>query len=202
MGNQYKCLLLNFRIVTPTYYRLSLPELLPDVKRIIYLEGDTLIFEDLTELIELNIKGNVIMGFLDSQPDAIKSLGFKNPTVVCGGVLLINLEGIRKYNYSKKEADFFNKNRNNLKTKIWNLGFGKKEDVKVHNDKQWLHLKYNETESFEAYEHPAIAHFIWPKPFWRKQTRFYKEWWVLARETGFYDDIYNKSPIPNIKWLL
>ena len=73
MGNKYKGLGLNFRITTPTYYRLSLHELLPDVNRIIYLDGDTAIFDDLTELIELDMKGNIIMGFLDGFPDSIKS---------------------------------------------------------------------------------------------------------------------------------
>ena len=219
MGNQYKGLSLNFRITTPTYYRLSLQEILPDVNRIIYLDGDTFIFEDLTPLIELDMKGNVIMGFLDSVPDAIKYFGYKNPTVVCGGVLLMDLDGLRKYGYTKKISDFISNNINNLKQQdqtiinvvfqdrlapippkygIW--AFGKKEDAKGHNDKQWPHLKYNENEFFEAYEHPAIVHFIWPKPFWRKQTRFYKEWWDMARATGFYDDIYYKSPIPNIHW--
>ena len=221
MENKYKGLSLNFRINTPAYYRLSLPELLPDVDRIIWLDGDTIVFDDLTELIKIDMKGNIIMGFLDSVPDAIKNFGFKTPTVVCSGVLLMDLNGIRKYGYSKKIEEFISKNRNNLKQQdqtiinvvfqdriapippkygIW--AWSEKAVAKKHNDKQWPHLKYNETELFEAIDHPAIVHFIWPKPFWRKPTRFDKEWWDFARLTGYYDDIYNKSPIPNIKWLL
>ena len=221
MENKYKGLSLNFRINTPAYYRLSLPELLPDVDRIIWLDGDTIVFDDLTELIKIDMKGNIIMGFLDSVPDAIKNFGFKTPTVVCSGVLLMDLDGIRKYGYSKKIEEFISKNRNNLKQQdqtiinvvfqdriapippkygIW--AWSEKAVAKKHNDKQWPHLKYNETELFEAIDHPAIVHFIWPKPFWRKPTRFDKEWWDFARLTGYYDDIYNKSPIPNIKWLL
>ena len=221
MENKYKGLSLNFRIATPTYYRLSLHELLPDVDRIIWLDGDTIVFDDLTELIKIDMKGNIIMGFLDSVPDAIKNFGFKTPTVVCCGVLLMDLDGIRKYGYSKKIEEFISKNRNNLKQQdqtiinvvfqdriapipprygIW--AWSEKAVAKKHNDKQWPHLKYNETELFEAIDHPAIVHFIWPKPFWRKPTRFDKEWWDFARLTGYYDDIYNKSPIPNIKWLL
>ena len=221
MENKYKGLSLNFRINTPIYYRISLHELLPDVDRIIWLDGDTIVFDDLTELIKIDMKGNIIMGFLDSVPDAIKNFGFKTPTVVCSGVLLMDLDGIRKYGYSKKIEEFIAKNRNNLKQQdqtiinvvfqdriapipprygIW--AWSEKAVAKKHNDKQWPHLKYNETELFEAIDHPAIVHFIWPKPFWRKPTRFDKEWWDFARLTGYYDDIYNKSPIPNIKWLL
>ena len=221
MGNQYKGLGLNFRISTPAYYRLSLHELLPDVNRIIYLDGDTMIFEDLTPLNELDMKGNIIMGFLDSVPDAIKSFGFEKPTVVCSGVLLMDLDGLRKYGYTKKINEFIDRNRYKLtqqdqtivnvlfqdklaplppKYGFW--AFATKEHAIAHNNKQWPHLKYDEKELLEAFDHPGIVHFIWPKPFWRKPTRFYKEWWDIARLTGFYDDIYNKSPIPNIRWNL
>ena len=75
------------------------------------MDGDTLVFEDLTELIELDMKGAVVMGFLDSTPDAIKSFGFKNATVLCSGVLLLDLESLRKYDYSKKIEEFIKKNK-------------------------------------------------------------------------------------------
>ena len=218
MGNKYKGLGLNFRITTPTYYRLSLHELLPDVNRIIYLDGDTAAFDDLTELY---MKGNIIMGFLDGFPESIKSFGFDKPTVVCAGVLLMDLDGLRKYGYTKKINDFIDRNKNKLAQQdqtivnvlfqdklgvlpprygIWS--FSKKEDAIGHNSKQWPHLKYDEKELLEAYAHPGIVHFVWPKPFWRKQTGYYKEWWDLARLTGFYDEIYNKCPRPFLRFLL
>ena len=80
--------------------------------------------------------------------------------------------------------------------------WSEKAVAKKYNDKQWPHLKYNETELFESIDHPEIVHFIWSKPFWRKPSKFDKEWRDFARLTGYYDDIYNKFPIPNIKWLL
>ena len=54
------------------------------------------------------------MGFLDSIPDAIKSFGFEQPTVLCAGVLLIDLDSLRKYGYSKIINDFINNNRDKL----------------------------------------------------------------------------------------
>ena len=55
MGNKYNNLQLSPKLATPAYYRLSLHDILPDVKRVIYLDGDTLVFEDLKELILLMI---------------------------------------------------------------------------------------------------------------------------------------------------
>ena len=39
-----------------------------------------------------------------------------------------------------------------------------------HLYKQRPWLKYNETEFLEAVNHPSNVHYIWPKPFWRKET--------------------------------
>ena len=48
--NKYNGLQLNFRITTSAYYKLSLYDILLDIDKIIYMDGDTLAFEDLTYL--------------------------------------------------------------------------------------------------------------------------------------------------------
>ena len=72
MGNKYQGKDINMRITTPTYYRLDLQNLLPDVDRIVHLDGDSAVFQDLSDLIFLDMKGNYILGFLDSNIDGIK----------------------------------------------------------------------------------------------------------------------------------
>ena len=219
MGNRYQGLQLSFKLNTPAYYRLSLQDILPEVERIIYLDGDTLVFEDLKELIELDMKGNVIMGFLDSLPDSIKSFGFENATVICSGVLLIDLDGLRKNDYSKKIEDFISQYKENLtqhdqtiinvvmqeriapippKFGVWEAWKNKKE-TKKYLAKYKYRIKYKEKELYHAIRHPAIVHFTRLKPFWKKHTAFYNDWWRYARLTGHYDIIYSKSPNPNKK---
>ena len=214
MGNKYKYLPLNYKLTTPAYYRLSLPNLLPKIERIIWLDSDTLVFEDLTELIQLDMKGNLIMGFLDGFPDALNEFGFKNATVLNSGVLLMDLDSLRKYNYSQRIEDFIFRNKNRLsqqdqtiinvvmqgligslppKYGIWT--FDSKKVGKEYLNKLFVHLKYDEKEFFYALEHPAIIHFIWPKPFWKLYTKFYNKWWDYAKLTGYYWEIYFKSPI-------
>ena len=215
MRNRYKNLITNKRISTPSYYRLSLQDLLPEVNKIIYLDGDTLVFEDLKELFELDMKGKIIMGFLDNNLNAIESFGFKNATIICSGVLLIDLEGLRKFGYTQKVEKFIFKNWNKLtqhdqtvinvvlqdkiapippKYGVW--AFKSKYDAQIFLNMQLPHLKYNEQEFFNAMEHPAILHFVWPKPFWMKHTRFENDYWKFANLTGHYNEIYSNSPIP------
>ena len=154
------------------------------------------------------------MGFLDSLPNALEKYGIKNATVLCSGVLLIDLEALRNNNILEKYNNFINENLGNLnqhdqtvinvvcqgkigplppKYGIWSFE-DEKEAIK-HNDRQKSWLKYNKEEYLNAYYHPTILHYTWPKPFWdRQKPIFDKEWWNYAKISGFYDDIYNKSP--------
>jgi lipopolysaccharide biosynthesis glycosyltransferase len=217
MGNKYKKEKTDKRIPTPTYYRLDLQNLLPEVDRIIYMDGDTMVFEDLSPLMSLDMKGNYYLGFLDSVPDAIKSFGIKDAIVINAGVLLIDLNALRINNITEKFNIFMEENRDNIpqhdqtiinvvcqdhistlpiKYGIW--GFESKFYLLEHNKKQRPFLKYNEKELIEAYQHPAIIHWVWPKPFWRnRRTVFYDKWWGYAKISGYYNDIYNKSPKPS-----
>ena len=217
MGDKFSEAPSNKKITTPTYYRLELSSRLPDVNRIIWMDGDTAVFEDLTELITIDMKNYYIMGFLDSLPNAIERWGIKDATVLCAGVLLLDLEAIRVNHMQEKMYDFIKANlgklnqhdqtvinvvcQNNIgplppKYGIW--CFEAEIYALKHNERQRPWLKYDKQEFLHAYYHPAILHYVWPKPFWKRQKPvFNKEWWDYARKSGYYDDVYNKSP----KWI-
>ena len=220
MDDKYKNEKTDKRIKTPAYYKLSLHNILPDVNKIIYMDGDTGVFEDLSDLIKLDMKGNYIMGFVDSVPEAIDKFGIINSTVLCSGVLLMDLEALRNNNMTEKFEKFMDEQRENInqhdqtiinvvcqehiallppKYGIW--CFEAKKHALKHNKRQRKHLQYDEKEFLDAYYHPAIMHFVWPKPYWRKKKPvFNKEWWEYARMTGYYKDIITKSP-KFIRWL-
>ena len=217
MADKFKKADTNQKITTPAYYRLELPSLLPDVNRIIWMDGDTAVFEDLTELITLDMKNNYIMGFLDSLPNAIERFGIKDATVLCSGVLLLDLDALRKNHMQEKMHQFIADNLGNLnqhdqtvinvvcqnnigplppKYGIWS--FEAEIYALKHNERQRPWLKYDKEEFIKAYHHPAILHYVWPKPFWKRQRPiFNNEWWEYARISGYYNDVLNKSP----KWI-
>ena len=84
-----------------TYYRLILADLLPDINRIIYLDGDTLIYTDLSEMYNLDMGNNIILGFVDNSYKKAEEFGIKTYKYIVAGVLLINLKKIRKENKLK-----------------------------------------------------------------------------------------------------
>ena len=58
MGNQFKEFHLANNIwSTANFYRLRLTDLLKDVKKIIYLDTDTLVYKDLSKIYNYNIEG-------------------------------------------------------------------------------------------------------------------------------------------------
>ena len=214
MRNKYKNLQINNKLSFTTYYRLSLHDILLNIDRIIYLDGDTLIFGDLRELIDLDMKDNVILGFIDDYPDSIKSFGLINSTVICNGVLLIDLRGLRKYKYSKKIRYFIYKNRNNLiqhdqtivnfvmqdrlgpippKYGVWN--FVNKFSLQNYINVKRAGKEYNKKDLLNALKHPVIVHFALAKPFLTKKTSFFSEWWEVAKISGYYNEISSQFKI-------
>ena len=211
MGKMYKNLKFKKTLSLSAYYRLSLQDILPNINKIIYLDGDTLVLGDLKELIDLDMKGNVVMGFIDDEPSSIESFGLINSTVICSGVLLLDLRGLRENNYSKKIEDFISKNRNRLiqedqtivnvvmqdrlgpippKYGIWPLT--NKEKLERYLNIKRSGKKYSKKSLLNAIKHPVIIHFVGRKPFWSRKSDnvFDKIWWNFARASGYYDEIY------------
>lgn len=76
------------------YLRLFFTELLPsNVEKVLWLDSDTLIMRDISEMWNINIDGYACAGVLDAISDAKKLNGFKrNESYINTGVLLINLK--------------------------------------------------------------------------------------------------------------
>ncbi len=83
------------------WYRVLLPELLPDAERVLYLDVDTLALDSIAPLWDVDLSGallaavtNVFMSWQAHRP--VKDLGLSGPEVYFNsGVLLMNLEAMR-----------------------------------------------------------------------------------------------------------
>ena len=171
------------------YYRLLTPLFIP-IKKIIHLDCDTLILKDIREMYQIPFNNNYILGNLDVISHAIDYLGIKSNKYINSGVVLINLDKIRKDNkYFDliKMAEYHQDLRHVDQTvinyvlypyigilpfKYGILSFQSKIDIENKYIKL-IRQKINVKDILKAFEDPSIIHLVLcvPKP-WYKNSKF------------------------------
>ena len=203
------------RYPTPVYFRLLLAKLVPEFDRIIYLDGDTIVFSDLSEMFNLNMGNNIVLGWIDNSYKLAKEFNITTFKYINSGVLLFNLKKMRKENITEKFLDFIEKNSIKLKQEdqtvinivlhnridllppkygIWT--YFNKYALVFHNHYQNNSLAkrcYKDIEVIKAFYNPGIAHYVHSKP-WKNKTyytnkKYRKIWWKYANITGEYENI-------------
>lgn len=89
-------------------FKFKLPELFPNIEKLLYLDGDILILDDLEELYNTNIEGYYVAAIKDIAPviEYKPNVGRKlnlpeNYIYFNSGVMLLNLELMREHNISE-----------------------------------------------------------------------------------------------------
>ena len=91
---------------SPTvYYRLSLSNILKDLDKIIYLDCDTIVHKDLTEMYDIQMNDKYYMGFPAHEISYLVINGTRN--FINSGVMLINLKLLRKINAPKIFEEYY-----------------------------------------------------------------------------------------------
>lgn len=103
-----------------TYFRLFAPQFLPkDVHKILYLDSDMIISGNISACYHLDMKDNLFMAVPDTSDgvDEMKQLlNMQTATYINAGVLLMNLDLLRKEFDLKKVLLFAKKNPDKVKT--------------------------------------------------------------------------------------
>ncbi len=208
MGNAYKDAN-NKGLATPTYYRLSLSELLPNCDKILWLDGDVLVFKDLKEMYDLDMEGIYYSGFLDLNVNGFQSFNSPNSQGICAGVMVINLAKLREDNMVQKFEQFIKENNDSLskhdqtvinmichdKIGVLPPQFGMfnfsttAEGAKFYSDKLTGENKYSYEDMYNGFNELTVLHCV-NKPW----THFYEvpfgdKWWEYAEKTDFYDEM-------------
>ena len=83
-------------------FRLLLPDLLPvEVKRVLYLDSDTIVLSDISELLAADIGGAAVAGVRDLEESAMMR-AFGYGSYINAGVLILNLEAWRRHDYGRR----------------------------------------------------------------------------------------------------
>ncbi len=182
--------LTNFKWLTrATYYRILLPEILPDsVRKVIYIDGDCIIRHSLIPLWRTDISEIAIGAVFNAFEGQIErfnrlryspDLGYFN-----AGVLLINIDYWRKHNVVNSLTDYIYRYPERIAFEDQDV-----MNVVLKDSKKSLPPKYNfqtdmlrytpcfdywkyEDEVKEAIADPVIIHFTSREKPWHKYMRY------------------------------
>ena len=206
---------------TANFYRVKLQDLLMNEHKIIYLDTDTLIYKDLTKLYNYDISGKCFVG-MPEYKDIYYFLQYKEKfkNFINTGVILCNLDELRKFNFSEKFAEFFKKYDKKIKFPVNDatnmithekngyftpeyviIGFCNEEEI--HKYYKRMSLKISVSEVIKAYNDPYVYHLITKVKPWRDipsrnglvcfepMIRFYE----MARKTFYFHKILEIFPV-------
>lgn len=188
-------------VTLEAWYRIIIPKLRKDINKALYLDCDTLILKDITQLFNVDISNYLLAGIKDvinSNKNA-KKLNCKNKNYVNSGVLLINCKKWRDEKiYEKIENLVLDNSIDNDQDAI---------NKTTDNNKLLLHQKFNYLEVWwqnnrfeyknqekkdylEAKNNPFIIHFTGIKPNLLKCKHSYKNlWWYYAKKSAIYQEL-------------
>ncbi|MBO5397379.1 MAG: 1-acyl-sn-glycerol-3-phosphate acyltransferase [Clostridia bacterium] len=94
-----------------TYFRLFIPNLYPQYDKVIYLDSDTVILGDISELYNIDIKGKLLAAAPDDAVQSVKQFqdyvervvgtsSYKN--YFNAGILVMNLDEMRRFDFQSK----------------------------------------------------------------------------------------------------
>lgn len=190
-------------ITLPTWYRVKIPDLFPELDKAIYLDCDTLVIGDIKELWDFDMKG--------ASMAAVKMPAVKDAKINCiylemtsgnyinDGVLLINCKKWREIDVFKQVKQYVEENKDEFLFAdeiVLNKILDEDKTIlpfKFNYQEIWFFKKGVEYEEFdmeeyrEAAKNPVIVHFIGPKPYLCTNRQTYKsEWWRYAKMTEGY----------------
>lgn len=187
------------------YYRLLLPDILPNVKKIIYLDCDLLILKDITNLFEEDLENSLIACSKIFHPNYQNILQKIYPNVkiksaINSGVTIMDLEKLRLENYTKKFIDFVNINSEKLITGDQDvLNIVLVDKIKLispqWNSTSYLFVTKNykrcglDKKTYDKYtKEPSIVHFDGIKPWSPGSSHPYKKYFFkYLSKTKFYN---------------
>ena len=178
-----------------TYYRLFIAEMFPEYDKAIYIDSDTVVQGDISEMYSIDIKDSYLGACHEQamvQVDeygtyAEKVVGVSRHNFFNAGVLLINCSQFRIHSVLDKFVEYLH---------IYNFVVTQDEDylnLICKDHVYWLDQRWN-TEIFGEIAYPIeeakILHYIMTsKPWHYKDCRHGDIFWKYAENTSVYEEI-------------
>lgn len=191
--------------------RLIVDKLLPSkVQRIIYLDGDTIVLGNLSELWETDMRDSVIGACIEPtiNKENLKKLNMEDTPYINAGVLLINLDRWRKEKTGERILKYYRDRGGRvfandqgcingaLKGEIHYLPlvYNYCNSYQFYNYKTFkkiMHpIEYISEQEYSLYvENPIIIHYLGEERPWREGNRhqYREEFWQYLKMTPWKD---------------
>lgn len=179
-----------------TYFRLFLPELYPQYDKVLYLDSDIIVVGDISELYNIDMGTNLIAAAPDDiiqynkvfQDYAELVVGVeKYQHYFNAGVLLMNLDELRKFDFQKKFLYLLGTVKFSVAQDQDYLNRLCKGRVKLISH-DWDVMPYVNDETKP--EDIKIIHYNFAYKPWHFEDVTYNEYfWKYAKDTEFYEEI-------------
>lgn len=222
----FKSLFLRGHFTIETWFRLLLPEILPDYDKVLYLDSDLVVNADIAELYNTNIDKYLLAACHDADTAGLYN-GFepkkknymdnilkiaKPYDYFQAGVILFNLAEFRKqlktdetlkfaasYEWELLDQDVLNYLAQG-KVKFVDMAWNVMYDWNYIRIKKIVSRapKYLQDEYMTAHANPKIIHYAGPDKPWNNPLADYAEaFWKYAKDSGYYEAIiYRNTQVP------
>lgn len=180
------------------YYRLFIPSMFPQYKKALYLDCDIAIVEDIANLYNHELGDNLLGAVVDQVVTNSEifcyyvenAVGIDRKKYFNSGILVMNLQGLRKENLEHKFLYLLNNFPfSSVAPDQDYLNFICKDRV-LYLDKGWDMMPMAE-EGFEEKDLKLVHYNMYQKP-WKYDGILYQEYfWNSARKTKYYDTLMN-----------
>ncbi|MGL4695839.1 glycosyltransferase family 8 protein [Enterococcus larvae] len=153
-SHTYEHFLVSDHITTTAYFRISLPTLLEayNYRKILYIDADTLILDDIKGLYDSSLQGKVIGAVIDpGQTKALERLGIQSKDYYFNsGVMVVDLQKWKEQNITEKTLKFLTDHGDRIL-------YHDQDALNAVLYEQWapLHPKWNMQTSLIFERHPA-----------------------------------------------
>lgn len=179
-----------------TYFRLFLPELYPQYDKVLYLDSDIIVVGDISELYNTDMGTNLVAAapddivqynklFQDYAELVVGVANYKN--YFNAGVLLMNLDQLRKFNFQEKFLYLLEKVKFSVAQDQDYLNrLCKGRVTLISHDWDVMPYVNNETKP----EDIRLIHYNFAYKPWHFEDVTYNEYfWKYAKKTEFYNEI-------------
>ena len=220
-GKQFEHLFLRAHFALETYFRLLMPELLPDYDKVLYLDCDVIVKADPALLYDTDVEGCLLAACHDADTAGLyngyeehkkvymdQELKIEKPyEYFQAGVILFNLAEFRKQYTSAGMLEFAASNKWELLDQdVLNyLAQGRYKAVdmawNVMTDWRYIRIsdivsrapKYLRDEYLAAHAAPKIIHYAGPdKPWQQPDSDYAEEFWHYARQSDYYEELMQR----------